>query len=290
MASAKAKNNKIELKMGMSLKLSLSLGAIATVLLLSSIITVMEYTKMSRYVSEGISKDINSINVARQLSDVANEYNLDILALIGNEPSNEPGSDGAVGSALPDFDADSFLEKCDRLRSALKESNSSTLALADSVEYSFAAYMLTSLEFKEVYSSDFIDTREWYFDRLQPRYQRLRRSIDLLSQAIYEKLNNKSEDFDSGYYRSIMPGIVTAGVGLVLVLMLLFFLQFYYVKPLNRIAAALKLHSTQNRKYTVDFEGDDQLKQINDGIRALSEENDQLRRRITALKAGAKSE
>ena len=290
MASAKAKNNKIELKIGMSLKLSLSLGAIATVLLLSSIITVMEYTKMSRYVSEGISKDINSINVARQLSDVANEYNLDILALIGNEPSNEPGSDGAVGSALPDFDADSFLEKCDRLRSALKESNSSTLALADSVEYSFAAYMLTSLEFKEVYSSDFIDTREWYFDRLQPRYQRLRRSIDLLSQAIYEKLNNKSEDFDSGYYRSIMPGIVTAGVGLVLVLMLLFFLQFYYVRPLNRIAAALKLHSTQNRKYTVDFEGDDQLKQINDGIRSLSEDNDQLRRRITALKAGAKSE
>ena len=290
MASAKAKNNKIELKMGMSLKLSLSLGAIATVLLLSSIITVMEYTKMSRYVSEGISKDINSINVARQLSDVANEYNLDILALIGNEPSNEPGSDGAVGSALPDFDADSFLEKCDRLRSALKESNSSTLALADSVEYSFAAYMLTSLEFKEVYSSDFIDTREWYFDRLQPRYQRLRRSIDLLSQAIYEKLNNKSEDFDSGYYRSIMPGIVTAGVGLVLVLMLLFFLPFYYVRPLNRIAAALKLHSTQNRKYTVDFEGDDQLKQINDGIRSLSEDNDQLRRRITALKAGAKSE
>lgn len=289
MASAKAKNNKIELKMGMSLKLSLSLGAIATVLLLSSIITVMEYTKMSRYVSEGISKDINSINVARQLSDVANEYNLDILALIGNEPSNEPG-DGAVGTALPDFDADSFLDKCDRLRSALKESNSSTLALADSVEYSFAAYMLTSLEFKEVYSSDFIDTREWYFDRLQPRYQRLRRSIDLLSQAIYEKLNNKSEDFDSGYYRSIMPGIVTAGVGLVLVLMLLFFLQFYYVRPLNRIAAALKLHSTQNRKYTVDFEGDDQLKQINDGIRSLSEDNDQLRRRITALKAGAKSE
>lgn len=286
MASAKAKKNKIELKMGMSLKLSLSLGAIATVLLLSSIITVMEYTKMSRYVSEGISKDINSINVARQLSDVANEYNLDILALIGNEP----GNDGAVGTALPDFDADSFLEKCDRLRSALKESNSSTLALADSVEYSFAAYMLTSLEFKEVYSSDFIDTREWYFGRLQPRYQRLRRSIDLLSQAIYEKLDNKSEDFDSGYYRSIMPGIVTAGVGLVLVLMLLFFLQFYYVRPLNRIAAALKLHSTQNRKYTVDFEGDDQLKQINDGIRALSEDNDQLRRRITALKAGAKSE
>ena len=280
MASAKAIKNKKELKMGMSPKLSLSLGAIATVLLLSSVISVMEYSKMSSYVSEGISKDINSINVARQLSDVANEYNLDILALIGD----------GDGRQLPEFDAESFMDKCDKLRSALKESNNSTLALADSVEYSYAAYMLTSLEFQEVYSSDFIDTREWYFNRLQPRYQRLRRSIDLLSQAIYEKLDNTSKDFDSGYYRSIMPGIVTAGVGLVLVLMLLFFLQFYYVKPLYRMAAALKRHSTQNRKYTVDFEGDDQIKQINEGIRELTEENDQLRRRITALKAGGKSE
>ncbi len=280
MASAKAKKTKKELKLGMSPKLSLSLGAIATVLLLSSVISVMEYSKMSSYVSEGISKDINSINVARQLSDVANEYNLDLLALIG---------DGS-GQQMPRFDAESFMDKCDNLRSALKESNGSTLALADSVEYSYAAYMLTSLELPEVYSSDFIDTREWYFNRLQPRYQRLRRSIDLLSQAIYENLRGKSEDFDSGYYRSIMPGIVTAGVGLVLVLMLLFFLQFYYVKPLYRIAAALKRHSTQNRKYNVDFEGDDQIKQINDGIRELAEENDQLRRRITALKSGSKSE
>ena len=174
MASAKAKKSKKELKLGISPKLSLSLGAIATVLLLSSVISVMEYSKMSRYVSDGISKDINSINVARQLSDVANEYNLDLLALIG---------DGS-GQQMPLFDAESFMDKCDRLRTALKESNASTLALADSVEYSYAAYMLTSLELPEVYSSDFIDTREWYFNRLQPRYQRLRRSIDLLSQAI----------------------------------------------------------------------------------------------------------
>ena len=95
MASAKAKKSKKELKLGISPKLSLSLGAIATVLLLSSVISVMEYSKMSRYVSDGISKDINSINVARQLSDVANEYNLDLLALIG---------DGS-GQQMPLFDA-----------------------------------------------------------------------------------------------------------------------------------------------------------------------------------------
>ena len=274
MAGAKAIKVKKDRKMGMGFKLSLSLGSIAMVLLLSSIISVMEYTKMSSYVSEGISRDINSINVARQLSDVANEYNLDILALIGD------GND----RQMPKFDAESFMDKCDNLRSVLKESSASS-ALADSVEYSYAAYMLTSLELPEVYSSDFIDSRQWYFNRLQPRYQRLQRSIDILSQAIYERLNNKSEDFDSGYYRSIMPGIVTAGVGLVLVLMLLFFLQFYYVKPLSRMSEALKSHSGMNRKYTLEFEGDDQLKQINEGIRELTEENDQLRRRITVLKS-----
>ena len=280
MSLKKARKDNNEQRFGLGLKLCMSIGSIVAVLLLSSLISVMEYSKMSRYVSEGISKDINSINVARQLSDVANEYNLDILALIGD----------GNGHQLPHFDAESFMEKCDNLRKALSESSEATLALADSVEYAYAAYMLTSLELPEVYSSDFIDTRAWYFDRLQPSYQRLSKSIDRLSLAIYDNLHNNSEDFDKGYYRSIMPGTVTTGVGLILALMLLAFLLSYYVRPIYAMARGIKARSALGRKYTVDFEGDDQLKQINEGIRELTEENDQFRRRISSLKAGNRTE
>ena len=103
---------------------------------------------MSRYMSELISKDVNCISVARKLADVSNEYNLDILALIG---------DGSL-SKMPDFDANFFMSRCDSLRDAI--AYNSFLPLADSVEYSYSAYMLTSMELAEVVESDFINTRE----------------------------------------------------------------------------------------------------------------------------------
>ena len=260
-----------ETRLGLSLKLTLSLGAIAAVLLLSSLISVLEYSRMSHYVSDLISKDINSINVARQLADVANEYHLDILALIGDDDGRE----------LPDFDAEGFMNKCDSLRSIISMNN--MMHLADSVEYSYAAYMLTSMEFRDVYLSD-EDTREWYFHRLQPCYNRLHWDIDNLSSEIYQDLRRNSVNFDSGFYRSIVPGIVAVGVGLLLVLMLLFFLQSYYVRPILRMHSGLKSYSTYNKKYTVAFEGDDQLREINDGIRDITQENQQLRKRIASLK------
>ena len=128
-------------------KLNLSFIAISIVLLISSIISIVEYRRMSSYMSELISKDVNCISVARKLADVSNEYNLDILALIG---------DGSL-SKMPDFDANSFMSRCDSLRDAI--AYNSFLPLADSVEYSYSAYMLTSMELAEVVESDFINTR-----------------------------------------------------------------------------------------------------------------------------------
>lgn len=261
-------------KLGIRGKLVLSLGSIAVVLLLSSFISVMEYGRMSSYVSDLIAKDIESINVARRLGDVANEYNLDILAAIG---------DGSI-TELPDFDAQSFMDRCDSLSSAFN----STSSLTDSVKYSYSAYMLTSLELEQVVQADFIDTRAWYFGRLQPRYNRLRSDIDALSSAIYEDLRSNSMDFDSGLYRSMIPGIVAVGVGLLLVIMLLVFLISYYVNPIYRMLSGLDSYRAYDKKYNVTFDGDDQLGRMNEGISDLASENQTLRKRIAALKNESK--
>ena len=62
------------------------------------------------------------------------------------------------------------------------------MPLTDSVLYSYSAYMLTSLELEQVINSDFIDSRTWYFERLQPSFNRLSGYIDALSQAMYDDL------------------------------------------------------------------------------------------------------
>lgn len=253
-------------------KITLSLTAIAVILLVSTVISIMEYRSMSNYVSDLIADNIESINAAQRLSGATDAYNLKILAVVGDENSND----------LPDFNRDEFLSHCDSLRTSLSSINMQHLA--DSVEYAWSAYMLTSLELPAVILSDFIDSRSWYFERLQPVYNRLRSDIDKLSTAIYNELQHNSATFERGFYRSIIPGAVAVAVGLLLVLMLLFFISVYYVNPVYKMLAGIKNYREMGRAYDYTFEGDDQLRALNDSISDVVEENIQLRRRIKGIK------
>ena len=266
------KNWRNSFRLTLKTKMVLSLSAIAVVLIVSGIISIVEYRRMSNYVSDMIAEDINSINVAQKLAAVTDDYNLQILTVIGDDSVN----------SLPDFDQQGFVSYCDSLRSIFSVEN--VLPLTDSVLYSYAAYMLTSLELEQVIQSDFIDSRTWYFERLQPSFQRLNGDIDRLSQAMYSDLQANSEDFDRGFYRSIIPGIVAVAVGVVLVLLLMFFITSFYVNPLNKMLTGLDEYRSMGRRYSYTFDGDDQLAELNEGITELAEENRQLRRRIKLLK------
>ena len=258
--------------LSLKLKLTLSLCAIALILLLSSVISVIQFRNMNNYVSGLIAENISNINVARKMADSINEYNLDILAVIGDDKLNR----------LPDFDQSAFMASCDSLKNALE--NVSKLPLVDSVVYSYSAYMLTSLELTDVILSTFIDSRTWYFERLQPKYNKVRSDIDAMSTAVYDDLKKNSSTFDRGFYRSVIPGIVAVGVGLLLVLMLLFFMLVYYINPLYHMLSGLNNYQSFNKKYNVEFEGDDQLCELNEGIAGLANENQQLKKRINLLR------
>jgi hypothetical protein len=260
------------LKLTMRGKLTFSLLSIAVILLVSTTISIFEYRAMSNYVSDLIADNIESINAAQKLANVTDAYNLNILATIGDEENN----------SLPDFNREEFLSHCDSLRVSLSSINLQNLA--DSVEYSWSAYMLTSLELPNVLTADFIDSRSWYFERLQPVYNRLHGDIDVLNSAIYKELQHNSATFENGFYRSIIPGAVAVAVGLLLVLMLLFFLSVYYVNPLYKLLSGLRNYRVFGKVYNSDFDGDDQLKEISDNIAELTQENAQLRRRIKILR------
>ena len=259
-------------RMSMSAKLTFSLGAIAVILLLSSIISIMEYRRMSDYVSNLIAANINCINIAQKLANESDSYNLQLLAIVGE---HDP-------SVIPRVDTGAFLKEYDDLKSTLESKEAS--ARADSVIYAYSAYMLTSLEFEKVIVNDFIDNRAWYFKRLQPRYQRLREDIEKLNDVIYMELKENSQTFQDGFYRSIIPGVVSVGAGLLLVLLLLMFILIYYVRPLKKMLSGLHDYQTAGRKYCYEFEGDDELVHLNSDLSELIEENCELKKRVSRLR------
>lgn len=268
----KLKNWFREFRLSLRMKITLSLSAIAVVLLMSSIISVLEYRHMSNYVSGLIAGNVNNIHRTQELVDAVDAYNLQILAVIGENTLTN----------VPEFDRPGFLARCEGLKDALGDNQGADLA--DSVVYAYSAYMLASMELEEAYESNFINTRDWYFNRLQPLFGRLRSYLDKLSGAMYAELEQNSRDFDSGFFRSIIPSTVAVSVGILLAFLLLFYIQVYYVKPIYGMLESLQDYMGYRRRYNYTFDGNDQLNDLNTAIGEVVEENRNLRKRISDLK------
>jgi hypothetical protein len=259
-------------KPSMKKKLFFSLGSLAMILLLSSVISIIEYRRMSDYVSELIASNIKSINLSQKLADITQEYNDQMLAVVVQNDI----------SLMPDFNLAYFNAQSDSLRSSF--TSHKMLPKVDSVVMSFDAFMKTSLRFDEVFLADSVDTGEWFFGSLQPRYTKLRQDLTSLNDVIHEELRNNSADFDAGFYRSIIPGVVSVGAGLLLILLLLYFTMVYYVRPIYRMSDGIDSYRLSGRRYLYEFDGDDQLANINVGITEVIDENVELKRRVKNLR------
>ena len=253
-------------------KLFYSLGSLAAILLLSGVISIIEYRRMSDYVSELIAANIKSINLAQKLSDITQEYNHQMLAVVVQNDI----------SRMPQFDLEDFKKQADSLKNSF--TSQAALPMVDSVEVSFDAFMKTSMRFDEVFLADNVDTGEWFFGTLQPRYNKFRNDIDVLNEAIHKELQNNSADFDAGFYRSIIPGVVSVGAGLLMIFLLLYFIMVNYVNPIYRMSDGIDAYKATGRMFVYSFDGDDQLANVNEGLTDLIDENTELKRRIKALR------
>lgn len=256
----------------LSRKVILSLGSIAAILLLSSVISILEYRRMSSYVSDLIAANIKSINLSQKLADLTEEYNHQMLSVVVQNDI----------SKMPEFNLQYFNDQADSLKNSF--TSKTALPMVDSVARSFNDFMLTSLKFDEVFLADNVNTGEWFFGTLQPSYNKFRQDMAVLNEMIHAELTRNSADFDAGFYRSVIPGIVAIGAGLLLVFLLLYFIMSNYVRPIYRISDGIDNYMKSGRRHGYVFDGDDQLANINNGVTELIEENIELKNRVKALK------
>lgn len=260
------------LKPSMRRKLFLSLGSLAAILLLSGVISILEYRRMSDYVGELIAANIKSINLSHRLADITEEYNHQMLSVVVQNDI----------SIMPDFNLSQFNAQADSLKNSFTSQNA--LPMVDTVSTSFNEFIRTSMKFDEVFLADSVDTGEWFFGTLQPCYNKFRQDMGVLNDNIHEELRRNSADYDAGFYRSIIPGFVSVAAGLVLIMLLFYFIMAFYVNPIYKMSAGVDNYKLSGRRHTYEFDGDDQLANINTGITELIEENIELKRRIKHLR------
>ena len=70
------------------------------------------------------------------------------------------------------------------------------------------------------------------------------------------------------------------GAGFLLIILLFYFIMVYYVKPIYRMSDGIDGYRLSGRRHVYEFDGDDQLANINSGVTELIEENVELKKRI----------
>lgn len=249
-----------------------SLGTIAVILVLSGVISILEYRRMSEYVSGVVTSNIKSITVSRQLSDITEEYNHQMLSVVlANDLSK-----------MPEFDEEYFMSYSDTLKNSI--TSQTTLPVVKQVDSSFVKFIETSKRFDEVFLADTVSTGDWFFQTLQPAYNDFCHDMTDLNSALHKELQDNSVHFDASFYRSIIPGVICVSAGLLLVMLLMYFMMANYVNPIYKIAEGLNAYKSSGKRYGYQMEGDDHLADINSGVTEIIEENIELKHRVKSLK------
>ena len=256
-------------KPGIRKKVLLGCIVLAIILFFSSLISIFEFSRMNRYVSGVIADNIRSINAARELLSVSEQYNVGLMnGLVLENGTEVPGSFPAAPEEL----VSSFENLSKRFVTPEER------AAADSVLYAYAAYMQVVSEAKDVWEQDFDQRQHWFFNRLQPVYVKFRGYMMQLTSVCQDALIASSQDVREGTYRSLMPGLVSVILGMVMVLLFNYFLNFYLIDPLLRIAGGIKDWRYHGRNYSVKLDNDDELEELNTAVGDLIEQNQALKK------------
>ena len=93
-----------------------------------------------------------------------------------------------------------------------------------------------------------------------------------------DNLSGSTKELQERYYRSIMPGVIAVGAGILLVLLFNYFVSVYFIKPLLSVSKGIKSYKEFNKGYNVRVDGDDDMQQLNGEVKWIIDENRNLKK------------
>jgi len=252
--------------MGIRKKISMGFVIIGSILFLSSIIAVFEFSRMKSSVTELMTANINSINTSRMLLELTDEYNFILMSRVI--------IDSSITSAEILYD-DRFDSYIANIKGNFSSENE--IAIADSLALYYSKYLLVISNSRGIMSAGIDERKEWYENELKPVFTDLRKykkELGILTQTALAQNTNKLQE---GYYRSIMPGIIAVGVGIVLVLLFNYFINIYFISPILLISRGIKNYKEFRKSYSVQIDNDDEIEELNLEVKTIIEENKKLK-------------
>jgi len=241
---------------------------LSTILFFSSVVAIFEFVRINRTSSGVINDNILSINEERSLLESSELYNMGLFSMLGQDTPPEN-----ISSTIQDYFVATLESLPENFTTDLENS------YADSVRYAYAAYMQVVMEAPEVWEQGVTARQEWYFGRVQQYYTYLRDYINDLNSISNAALQTNSEMMESTFFRSMMPSVAALSVGIIVILLFNAYLNFYVIKPISKMGKGVKDFVRYGKDYTVTFDNDDEISDLNDALTDLIDTQKTLKSR-----------
>jgi hypothetical protein len=253
--------------MGIRKKIFLGFVVIGLILFTSGMISLFQLIQIEQIVAGMNTNNIRCIEASGKISEAAKQQTWKILDVIH---TNSQGEEARIilNDALYTRRLDSVLQ------------NIVTQKERDMYEALYAKYQLfmhQTILLDSLFMSDeakdrneiLIRRSQWFNTLYRPVYESFVQSAHNLEILNQNTVLSNSAELKSNFYRMIIPLIVAVAVGLFLIILFNYFINFYFISPILKIIKGIEEYSVNRQPYNVKIDTRDEINDLNREIKSL---------------------
>jgi methyl-accepting chemotaxis protein len=118
-------------------------------------------------------------------------------------------------------------------------------------------------------SGNMEERSEWFNAKYRPVYETFTKAANDLEIFNRTTILKKSIELESNFYRLVIPLIVALAIGLFLVVLFNYFINYYFINPILKIIKGVKQYSENKQPYKVKIDTRDEINELNREIKLL---------------------
>lgn len=242
---------------GIGLKIFSGFLILASMLILSGILSVFEIYNIGYSVELMLEDNYKSINATEEMVEALEREDSGILMLLMGrwEEGRQILSN-----------ADSVFNR----NLAIASNNITIPGEHEYVNKVRASYN----DYKSVWEKPIVGTVKeenlnWYTEEVHQSFLRTKKDTEQLMRLNDQVLYQTASDLKDRTHRSIMPGIVSVVSAIIFVFIFYYFVTYYFVKPIVRITNSIISYIDDRRPYRVMVETKDEIYLLNESVTQL---------------------
>jgi HAMP domain-containing protein len=246
--------------MGIRKKIFLGFVIIGLILFTSGMISILQLFRIEKTVADMNVTSIRSIEASGRLFEEAKTQTWKILDIMHE---NSQGEEARI------ILNDTLYEGClDLIRQNI--STQEEKSMFDVLHDKYLLFKDHTVMLDSLFLSENTEERnEWFNILYRPVYESFTGAANKMGIFGQNTISKNASELKNNFYRMVIPLIVAIAVGLFLIILFNYFINFYFINPVLKIIDGIKNYSEGKRTYNVKVDTRDEINELNKEVKHL---------------------